>query len=388
MFRPTIYLSFIALFLMFTTAHSQNIRGILEGKIIDSNANPLPVVNITVSGENVLGMRGATTNERGFFRILALPVGNLTVKISHIGHQTVKYENVSIRLGRTTTLGEVKLTTKTIELAPVIVTKKKPVIDPNSTTVSANISAVQFEALPTGRDYLSITTLLPQANASFLGDDVNIGGATGQENAYYIDGMNTTDPLRAIGGTQLPYNFVKEIEVKSGGYEAEFGRATGGVVNVVTYSGSNEFEAKSFGFFTDNSLAEDGRRGLVDLSTGAFQRYDVGLSLGGPIVRDKLWYFLAYNSKIEKEDIAFEGLGTRTDKNVVNIFASKLTWQATDRTNLTLSIFGDPSKWERVGHNFVGQLNPGTLNNPDPFLGDWRQGGGECFVQRQPHCQR
>ncbi len=375
MFRPSIYLGIITLCSVFTTAHAQNIRGNLEGQVVDANAKPLPAVNITVSGDDVQGRRGATTNEHGFFRILALPVGHVTIDISHIGHQTVKYENVAISLGKMTTLGKVRLTPKTIELSAVVVTRSKPVIDPNSTTVSANISAAQFEALPTGRDYLSITTLLPQANVSFLGDDVNIAGATGQENAYFIDGMNTTDPLRAIGGTQLPYNFVKEVEVKSGGYEAEFGRATGGIVNVITYSGGNEFEAKAFGFFTNNNLADDGRRGFVDLGTGDFQRYDVGLSLGGPIVRDKLWYFLAYNNKIEKEDLDLEGLGTRIDKNVVNIFAGKLTWQATARTNLTLSMFGDPSKWERVGHNWVGGVNPSALANPDPFLGDWRRGG-------------
>ena len=94
----------------------------------------------------------------------------------------------------------------TIEFSNVVVTAARPAIDPNSTTVGANISAEEFEALPTERDYLTITSLLPQANASFLGDDVNIAGSTGQENAYYIDGMNTTDPYKAIGGTELPYN--------------------------------------------------------------------------------------------------------------------------------------------------------------------------------------
>jgi hypothetical protein len=365
----------LAIGLSYTSSFAQQITGNLEGRVLDSDGGPLPAVNILVSGPSLQGTRGTASDDRGYFRVLALPVGTYTVTISHIAHQTAKYENISIRLGKTTTLGEVPLQPKTLEMGVVIVTAAKPLIDPNTTTIGANITSEEFEALPTERDFLSITSLLPQANTSFLGDDVNIAGSTGMENAYFIDGMNTTDPYRAIGTTDLPYNFVKEIEVKSGGYEAEYGRALGGIVNVITHSGSNEFQAKAFGFFTNNRLASARQRGLVELGTGDFTRYDAGLSFGGPIVRDKLWYFLAYNGKVEAEDITFEGLGVRRDKSVSQIFAGKLTWQPTATTNLVFSVFGDPLNRDRVGHNSPAPFEPSAVANPDPFLGKLEEGG-------------
>lgn len=374
MFRSTLCFCFLALCLFVTTSHTQSITGNLKGRVVDENGNAVPQVNISVRGDNIQGIRGSVTDESGNFRVLAIPVGSVAVKLSHIGFHELRYENVIIKLGKTTPLGEIQFTPKTLQLPDVVVERSKPVIDLNSTTAGANISVQNFEELPTGRDFLSITTLLPRANASFLGDDVNIGGATGQENAYYIDGMNTTDPYKAIGSTELPYNFVKELEVKSGGYEAEFGRATGGIVNVITYSGGNELHGKAFGFYTADRLANESRLGFVDLSTGDFTRYDTGFSLGGRILKDKLWFFLAYNNKVEKEDVTFEGLGVRSDKTVANIFAGKLTWQPTEKSNIMFSVFGDPSKRDRIGHNGLIS-NPNTISNPDPFLGKWQDGG-------------
>ena len=89
-------------------------------------------------------------------------------------------------------------------------------------------------------------SLLPQSNLSYYGDGVNIGGATGFENKYFVDGVEVTDPLLGVSSTYLPYNFIKEVEVKAGGYEAEFQSALGGVINVVTNSGTNQFHGSVF----------------------------------------------------------------------------------------------------------------------------------------------
>jgi len=374
MYRSVLVYSILVMCLAYSVVHAQRVTGNLEGRVVNSDGSPLAAVNITVRGNDMQGVRGATTNAQGFFRVLALPVGNVTVTISHIAYHEIKHENVTIKLGKTTTLGEIRLTPKTIELQGVVVTSAQPAIDPNTTAISTNLTAEEFEALPTERDYLTITQLLPQANISFLGDDVNIAGATGQENAYFIDGMNTTEMYRGIGSSRLPYNFIKEIEVKSGGYEAEYGKATGGIVNVITYSGSNEFEAKAFGFFTDNRFADDRRRGFVDLNTGDFTKYDAGFSLGGPLVRDKLWFFTAYNGRVEKEDVTFDGLGVRSDKKTLNTFAGKLTWQASPKTNVMFSIFGDPSNRDRIATNSILPFSPSSLANPDPFLGTLKLG--------------
>lgn len=339
----------------------------MEGRLLGPKRRPVAAANIIITGESLQGARGGASADKGYFRILALPVGSYTVKISHIAHHEIILETVAIRLGKTTTLGEIELQPRTLELSEVVVTSGRPIIDPNTTTVGANLTAETFERLPTERNYESIVALSPHANASFLGDDVNISGSTGQENIYFIDGMNVTDAYEGVGGTGLPYNFVKEVEVKAGGYEAEFGRALGGITNVITYSGGNQFEAQAFGFFTDNRFAGQRQLGFVDLRTGDFSQYDAGVSLGGPVVRDKLWLFLAYNVNVEKEDITFEGLGLQTDKKVANIFAGKLTWQATENANFVFTVLGDPTHWDRIGENSAGPFRPSALANPDPF---------------------
>lgn len=361
----------VILILIWQTLCAQDITGNLIGRVTDHEGRALQDVEIIVEGRDIQGTRGTVSDEQGNFRLLALPVGVVAVEVSHVAYHIRSIPDTKIALGKTVSLGDIQLVPLSIEASEVTVIGEKNTIDPNTTTIGANITPDLFETLPIERDYLSITSLLPQANTSYLGDDVNISGATGQENAYFIDGMNTTDPYRAIGGSRLPYNFVKEIEVKSGGYEAEFGRATGGIVNVITYSGGNEFHGKAFGFFTGSGLSSNASRGIVDVRTGDFTRYDAGISLGGPVIIDKLWFYLAYNNQLQEEDIEFEGLGTETDKTIANIFAAKLTWQATPKTNILFSVFGDPSNQDRIGSNFPGGTMPAALANPDPFLGKW-----------------
>lgn len=213
-----------ALCMLPANGFSQEITGQLNGRILDENGLPLRGVEVTAEGIDVLGIRGTVTDAAGEFRIPALPVGNVTVTISHVAYKPHVINNVKIRLGKATFLAEIRLTPTTIEHPELTVEGEAFVIDPYTTSFGENLTTEFYETLPTERDYLAIATLLPQANVSFLGDDVNISGSTGQENAYFIDGMNTTDPYAAIGSTRLPYNFVREIELKSGGYEAEFGR--------------------------------------------------------------------------------------------------------------------------------------------------------------------
>ena len=165
------------------------------------------------------------------------------------------FEGVTIRLGRTTSLGETRLEPQALELGEIVVTAERPLVDLASPASVTNLPSEQFEDLPTPRDFRSIVSLAPQANLSLLpGDEVNIAGGTGPENAYYLDGVNITDPRLGATSSNLPYNFVRELQVKAGGYEAEFGRASGGIIDVITHSGGNRFRGQVFGFFTGNGL--------------------------------------------------------------------------------------------------------------------------------------
>jgi hypothetical protein len=190
---------------------------------------------------------------------------------------------------------------------------------------------------------------------------------------YFIDGVNVTSTRRATTGTSLPYNFVRAVEVKAGGYEAQYGKGLGAVVNAVTYSGTNDAEANLFGFITHSALAANPRAtpGLEERSSVS---YDVGGRVSGPIVRDRLWYSAAYNPRVDRIEKEIPGHGLFTDRRTAHVFAGKLTWGATSRTNVELSVFGDPTVQHEVQIPF-GTPTGAVVLNPDPYLTRRETGG-------------
>lgn len=358
--------------LISSSFYAQVTTGELLGVITDASGNPISQTGIIISGPSLLGNLGTSSNENGDFQIRAIPPGKYRVEIRHLSYKVLIIENVDILLGRTTDMGPIILHPRTIDLEEVVVVWTKPALDPNSTTLGSYIDAQILNSLPIERDYKSVLTLLPQANTSFFGDDANILGASGSDNVYYIDGMNVTDPYMASGGLTVPFNFIKGIDLKQGGYEAEFGKATGGIINVVTPSGSNEFEASAFSYFTGDALTGKQKdESISPRDIKDFTNYDFGLSFGGPVVKDKFWYFLAYNTIFENQDIKVPGYEPRKDKNTIHAYAAKLNWIALNNTRFMLSIIGNQSIHNQVGYG-TGIIGIPTvdLRNIDPVLRD------------------
>ncbi len=364
---------FISLILFTNHSFSQDISGDIEGRVADSLGNTLAGVNVLLQSSSLQGSRGATSNEKGFFQILNLPIGEFTVSLSSVGYRELKIEHVQIQLGKTTNLGIITLSEHTIDLPEVTVVGKKLIIDPSSTSYGGNIIAKDFEQLPVDRNYKSITTLLPQTNLSYFGDEANIGGATGFENKYYVDGIEVTDPLIGADATNLPYNFIQEVEVKSGGYNVDARSALGGLMNVVTFSGSNEFHGSAFGFYTSNKLAENKKLGLSDVTQGDYSNYDFGFGIGGPIVLDQLWFYAAYNPTFNNRDVDVLSFGTQQDEILRHLFAAKLNWRTPDKLQIIFTATGDPTKQNAVGRGI--NVSPSTLLNIDPYSQDVTYGG-------------
>lgn len=369
----TLKLTLVFLFCLSNFILAQETAGNIEGYVQDSEGDPLADVEIVISGSNLQGSRGSTTDNNGYFIIYRLPAGQFNVNISSIDYQTVTYQNIIVRLGATTTLGIVQLKQKTIKLPEVVVYDNKSIIDPASTTTGGNLSYKTFDALPTDRNYLGMISLIPQVNESYLGDKPNIAGSTGPENIYYIDGANVTNIENASSSVNLPYNFLKEVQIKSGGYQAEYGRALGGIINVITQSGSNEFHGNFFSSFTNNILGGERRPGLEIAKLPSFSSYDFGFSLGGPIVPDKFWFYAAYNQTFDIENVELPGFGEYKDKKTSYLFAGKLSWQASQKTNFVLSVFGDPFTYQNINTDL---LEPGwTYANKDFLFRRWDEGG-------------
>ena len=269
------------------TASAQEVSGAIEGRVVDERGEPIGNAQVTVIGPTLQGSRRTMTDPKGRLTLLSLPAGSYTVEIRRIGYSPVRIQSVPLHLGNTTSLGEVRLETRPVDLTQVDVSGAKPVIDPVSASTGTTIDSSRFLSLPAQRDFRALIPFVPQANASvYPGDGVNISGATGLENAFYVDGMNVT----VAGGASmsLPFNFVRDIQVATGGYEAEYGRALSGVINVVTPSGGNEFHGQAFGYFTGDALRTKPRLGVEETTPASSTQYDMGLSLSGPLQRDRL----------------------------------------------------------------------------------------------------
>ncbi len=168
---------FLILLLFLKISFAQDITGSLEGKVFDSTGTPLSGVNILLGSENLQGTRGTSTDERGYFQIIALPVGVYQVQITMVGFKKTVYTDIHILLGSTTSLGTIVLQQQSIETEEIIISGNKTLIDPTSTEYGGTLRSKDFENLPLDRDYKSIVALLPQANSSYLGDQVNFAGS-------------------------------------------------------------------------------------------------------------------------------------------------------------------------------------------------------------------
>lgn len=363
---------------------AQESTGTLEGRIINTYGIPISQVNVLLNSNNMLGNRGTVTNDEGYFYAYKIPPGNYEVKITFVGKQTKIFENVIVQLGKKTTLGEVILNEGSKELSEVIISSPRLLIDPSSTTIGLNINEKIYQTLPIQRNYKSLMALSPLATESYYGDGINISGGTGWENAYYIDGINVTDPMRGSSGINLPYNFIKEVEIKNGGYEAEYNSALGGIANVITFSGGNKFQSKVFSFFTDQSFAGKFKLGTVKKRIKDFATYDLGISFGGPLIYDKLWYFIAYNPSFQDQDIEIPNVGIYKDRTRAHRFAGKLSWQASSETNVQFTLVGNPTWQERV-ENQLGVAVPTITSaaNPETYLGDIKTGGYSMSLKAQ-----
>jgi Carboxypeptidase regulatory-like domain len=371
-----IFISYLALAFA-ASSPAQNITGIIEGRIIDQEGQPIQAVNIVANSTSLQGTQGTATSGQGYFRLIALPPGEYNLRITHISYHNLKLDSIIVYLGKTTSIGNLKMISQTLETHDIIVRGKRSLLDLSSTSLETNLKSEEFESLPLERNYREIATLMPQADMSFYKDEVNISGGTGWENRYFVDGIDVSDIHEGSIETNIPYNFVKEIQLISGGYEAEYKGSMGGLVNVITYSGGNEVQGSAFGFYTANWLSSSPNVGLADPADGPFSNYDAGFGIGGPIIKDKLWYYAAYNPTFKRRDVILPGLGlTYTDKTVTHSFAAKLTWKPLTQLNLVFTSTGDPT--ERTAIGFISEVfgsPPSALLNPDPYLSSRKTGG-------------
>ncbi len=389
---------FVMLLVLVAVPAVAQTTGSLEGVVNDEKGSALPGVTVEATSPNLQGTKTAVSDTTGRFRFVFMPPGVYTIKATLQGFTTVEQTNIHVELGRVVTL-QVQLRSAFKE--EVVVTGGAPTVDVKSTTIGTNLTSDQFSKLPVGRDYVAMVQVAPGTNSDATGTVVY--GSTGSENAYFIDGVNTASVEYGQQGKSLNLEFIQELQMKTGGYEAEFGRSTGGVINVITKSGGNEFHGSVFGYYDDSkwqsNLSKQVSTEASQLSRSfvqdSYKRQDYGVGLGGYFVKDRIWFYGAYDHiKNDTNDavasdftryqaaypVAATNYGFPTMGQVFpvndtfNTWSAKLTFRASDAHSFIVSAFGDPEDT----NGFIG---PTLAGNAATINGTLKQGGTDGTVK-------
>jgi hypothetical protein len=316
-------ISVFALTLCFSfAAFAQETTGSIEGTITDPNGAVVPGVEVTVTSSSAAGRsettvgfrRTATTDNNGFYRIQQIPPGFYTVTTSATsGFGVATANNIEVVLGKATPLNiGVKAGGASVQID---VNADTLAIDPTGNKIQTNITQRTAELLPKGTNFTSLLQIAPSVRAEPLGGGFQIDGASGSENTFIIDGQEVSNFRTGTLNlnNNIPFQFVQEVQVKSSGFEAEFGGATGGVINVVTRGGGNQFRGEAqieFGvpklngdprpFLNQTSFTRTGVTGTqtaieyIPVPKDGGTNFYPSISIGGPIIKDKMWFFGSY----------------------------------------------------------------------------------------------
>jgi hypothetical protein len=272
---------------------AQEKSGTVEGIVTDADGVALPGVTIVGSGANMMGTRNTVTDQNGTFRFVNVPPGEYTLTATLAGFQPLKQDLVPVALGKTVHL-DMKMESgfgDTIE-----VTSESFQIDTTSSKVGANITDEFISSMPTDRQYQMVMSILPGA---IEGNNPIMHGSSSADNMYLMDGMTSVDPMTNTWSTAINFDTIQEVQVATGGITAEYGRGTGALVNMLTKSGSNEFHGILRAHVTDtdwNAEPDEGKFYFSD-STRYITETRWGANLGGPIMRDHLWFFLSWEER-------------------------------------------------------------------------------------------
>jgi len=342
-------LATVALLLSGMFVFAQETTGGLQGTVKDTSGAVVGGAHVEVKGTALVGNKVLDTDSSGYYRFANLPPGTYAITVSAKGFKTVKREGVLLEVGHLPTLDlvlEVGAASEVVE-----VTGAAPLIDTTTETTLTNVTSDVIKDVPHGYSFQSVIQFSPGArNEPLAGGNVgpnaaggtgtggqsagsgsngqstgySIGGGADSENAYLVEGQETADAIGGFSHTNVPFAFIQELQVKSSGIDAQYGGAMGGVVNVVMAKGGNAYHGSVFSQFESGSW--DGSPGVYPrydpafaggnlggaLADPGYQAYqpkkdtltDIfpGFTFGGPIMRDKVWFFASFNPEFRNHE--------------------------------------------------------------------------------------
>jgi hypothetical protein len=307
----------LAMVLCFSvSAFAQETTGSIEVTVKDAQGAVVPNVAITI--ENAASTGGATTtgfkrtlttDDNGFSRVIQVPPGSYMVTAAATaGFKERSLSNIQVSLGKATPV-LVEMST-TVDATVNVSGDDVSPIDTTDTKIQTNISAQLVELLPKGPNFASVLKVSPATRPEPRSGQFQIDGASGSENTFIIDGQEVTNVRTGVlnSNSNLPLQVVQEVQIKSSGFEAEYGGATGGVINVVTKGGSNQWHGEVGSQFRPSSLNGLGRPALrlspahtaeyIHAKRDHYLEFNPSLNLNGPIIKDRLWFSTSYTPQI------------------------------------------------------------------------------------------
>ena len=396
----------------------QETTGGLQGTVKDSTGAVVSQAHVEIRGTSLVGVKAQDTDSAGYYRFANLPPGVYSINISAKGFKTVKREDLTIEVGH---LPTIDLTLEVGAAAEVVeVSGAAPVIDVTTNANTTNITNDVIADIPHGYSFQSVIQFAPMArneplaggSAGLTGNaggslpgsagnggavGFSVGGAADSENTYLVEGQDTENISGGASSANVPFQFIQEVQVKSSGIEAEHGGALGGVVNVVMKKGSNSYHGSFFGTYEANGL--DGSRGeqlRYDPSPGTppagfdidsqlyqpkqdhFRIAQPGFTVGGPVAKDRLWFFLGFAPQYTARSRMVDFTDTTNSSNVGLGLGNQLFNQDTQQYFTTFRLDGTLTQKIRVFGSWLYQYSResgDSLPNPDSTIGLANTGG-------------
>jgi len=363
-------------------AHAQT-TGTLQGTVFDPDGLEVPAATVVLSGETLIGgSQSTTTDSLGRYRFVQLLPGAYELTITHPTFNAQTIQGIQININRTTKQ-DVNLQSGAAEEVGVTAGSD---IDTESTTVGQVLTKEFLERIPSGRSYQEAVQLSVGVTG---GANPNMGGGASNENTFLLDGATVTDPVTGTFGNNFNFDAIQQIETLLGGFDPEYGQSLGGIINIVTESGTNNLEFETSAFYQngnwrprmDERFTPDG---YILGPTGfdqTFQTLQIAAKVSGPLVQDKAWFVLSYQH--DRSLIAANGIPQRRDYDGHYLLA-KLTVQPNSAHRVTLLIQTDPTTIDNIDQGnpftkaeaqgrqaqsgFVSQLRWQWFINPDTNL--------------------
>ncbi len=451
--RPLVVVLLAFALLIPAIAFAQETTAGIQGNIKDPSGAVVSGATVEVSGPALIGKKTGTTDAGGYYRFANLPPGTYSMVVTAPNFRTYKRDGIALEVGHLPSIDitlQVGTTTETVE-----VSGEAPIVDVTQSKVQTNVTAAEINAVPKGRSFQSVIPFAPGARQEALQSRSNdqgklngfqIDGASDAENVYMMEGLNTTSIYGGGVGANVPMEFVQEVQVKSSSFEAEFGGATGGVVNVIQKRGSNAWHGSVFTYYRGDPISANDNcinRNIGATVTvcnlrlkpgtslnsgnaatlwstrqdGTAERYiqkqdkwdiiEPGYEIGGPLFKDRLWLFSSYVPSLSSVTRAVNFTGANpgphsfTQSSVTHNFMNRLDYRLFNSVRLFASWQGGYNRTKGINlpgpDSVYGQVNtsagtdPNTLR-PDTgftnpltvlnFGGDWTIGSKAVVTAR------